>query len=113
MGFGGAPLSTVEAGTAVDVPALLAAEEEGEAIYQVVSVLPSGKRALHNLERSDARAECADGSTGEGGPSVNGWALGECFSFRGGALWEATGEVRLNGLIVRPDRKSTRLNSSH
>src|SRR3546814_1457039 len=93
MGFGGAPLATVEAGTAVDVPALLAAEEEGEAIYQVVSVLPSGKRALHNLERSHARAECADRSSGDGGPTVNGWALAECFSFPGGTLWEATGEV--------------------
>src|SRR3546814_18345139 len=101
MGFGGAPLATVEAGTSADVPALLAAEEEGEAIYQVVSVLPSGKRALHNLERSDARAECADGSSGEGGPTVYGWALGECFSFRGGPRWEATGEVLLNGLVVR------------
>src|SRR3546814_8483092 len=50
MGFGGAPLATVEAGTAVDVPELLAAEEEGEAIYQVVSVLPSGTRAQTNLE---------------------------------------------------------------
>src|SRR3546814_8048153 len=33
MGFGGAPLATVETGTAVDVPALLAAEEEGEGPY--------------------------------------------------------------------------------
>src|SRR3546814_1881688 len=71
MGFGGAPLATVEAGTAVDVPALLAAEEEGEAIYQVVSVLPRGKRALHNLERPDARAEGAAGRPGEGGPTAH------------------------------------------
>src|SRR3546814_13086028 len=49
-----------------------------------------------------SRAECAEGSSGEGGPTVDGWALGECFSFRGGTLWEATGEVRLNGLVVRP-----------
>src|SRR3546814_9746386 len=49
-----------------------------------------------------SRAECAEGSSGEGGPTVDGWALGECSSFRGGTFWEATGEVRLNGLVVRP-----------
>src|SRR3546814_18681223 len=76
MGFGGAPLATVEAGTTADVPALLAAAEEGEAIYPVVSVIPSGKRALHNLDSSAARTACADCRRGQGGTPGNCWASG-------------------------------------
>src|SRR3546814_13197031 len=41
MGFGGAPLATVEAGNSADVPALLAAEVDGVAITHVVSNRPS------------------------------------------------------------------------